>query len=43
MICCVVDGHIVAIGPDWMEHHFFEDAAERFPGKSISILTEVKE
>ena len=43
MICLVLDGHIVAIGPDWMEHHFLEDAAERFPGKNISILTEAKE
>lgn len=43
MICLVVDGHIVAIGPDWMEHHFLEDAAELFPGKSISIFKEPKE
>lgn len=43
MICLVLDGHIVAIGPDWMEHHFLEDAAERFPGKSISIFMEAKE
>lgn len=43
MIYLDVDGHIVAIGPDWMEHHFLEDAAERFPGKNISIFTEVKE
>ena len=43
MICLIVDGHIVAIGPDWMEHHFLEDAAERFPGKIISIVTEEKE
>lgn len=43
MICLVVDDHIVAIGPDWMKHHFLEDAAERFPGKSISILMEAKE
>lgn len=43
MICLVVDFHIVAIGPDWMEHHFLEDAAERFPGKSIFILTEARE
>ncbi len=40
MICLVVDGDLVAIGPDWMAHHFLEDAAERFPGKSISILKE---
>lgn len=43
MICLVVDGSLVAIGPDWMEHHFLEDVAERFPGKSISIFTEDKE
>ena len=43
MICLVVDGDVVAVGPDWMEHHFLEDAALRFPGKSFSILTEVKE
>lgn len=43
MICLVVDAHIVAIGPDWMEHHFLEDAAERFIGKNISILMEAKE
>lgn len=43
MICLVVDDHIVAIGSDWMEHHFLEDAAERFPGKNISILKEAKE
>lgn len=43
MICLVVDDRIVAFGPDWMEHHFLEDAAERFSGKSISILTEAKE
>lgn len=42
MICLVVDGNIVAIGPEWMEHKFFEDAAERFPGKEIHIFTEVK-
>jgi len=40
VICLVVDDDIVAIGPDWMEHHFLEDAAERFLGKSISILKE---
>lgn len=38
MICLVVDDQIVAIGPDWMEHHFLKDAAERFSGKSISIF-----
>lgn len=43
MICVVVDGHVVAVGPDWMLHHFLEDAVARFPGKNISILTEVKE
>lgn len=42
MICLVVDDLIVAIGPDWMEHHFLEDAAERFPAGSISILTEAE-
>lgn len=42
MICLVVDGNIVAIGPDWMEHHFLEDAAERFSGSDISIYTEEK-
>ena len=43
MISLVVDCSIVAVGSDWMEHHFLEDAAERFPGKSISIFTEDKE
>lgn len=43
MICLFVDGYIVAIGPDWMEHHFLEDVAERFPGKSISIFMVAKE
>ncbi len=42
MICLVVDGNIFAIGPEWMEHHFLEDAAERFPGKEIHIFTEAK-
>lgn len=43
MIYLVVDGRIVAVGPDWMEHHFVEDVAFRFPGKSFSIEREVKE
>ena len=42
MICLVVDDQIVAIGPEWMEQHFREDAAERFPGKSIHIFREDK-
>ena len=43
MICLVVDEQIVAIGPEWMEQHFLDDAHERFPGKKISIFTEAKE
>lgn len=42
MICLVVDGQVVAIGPDWMEQHFLEDARDRFPSKKISIFTEAK-
>lgn len=43
MIFLVVDGRVVAVGPDWMEHHFVEDVAVRFPGKSFFIEREVKE
>lgn len=38
MICVVVDDLIVAIGPDWMERHFVDDAAERFPDKIFSVF-----
>lgn len=41
MIYLFVDGCLVAVGPDWMEHHFVEDVSFRFPGKSFSIEREV--
>lgn len=37
MIRLIVDGHVVATGPDWMEHHFVEDAVAFFPGKTFTI------
>ena len=37
MIRLVVDCHVFATGPDWMRHHFIEDALERFPDASIFI------
>ena len=42
MIRLLVDDHVVAVGPDWMLHHFIADAFERFPGKSL-FIQEVKE
>lgn len=42
MIYLLVDGRIVAIGPDWMEHHFVEDVAVHYPDKSFSIEREVE-
>lgn len=43
MICLFIDGTIVAVGPDWMEHYFLEDSTERFPGKDIFIIREEEE
>lgn len=37
MIRLIVDDHVVATGPDWMRHHFIDDAFERFPNSSIFI------
>ncbi len=42
MIFLVVDGRIVAIGPDWMEHHFIEDGAEHFPDETVRVVKEGK-
>ena len=38
MIRVLVDDHVVAVGSDWMLHHFIADAFERFSGKSLFIL-----
>lgn len=37
MIRLIVNGRVVASGPDWMRHHFLLDVQQRFPGKSFSI------
>lgn len=42
MIRLILDGHVVATGPDWMFRHFIEDAVLRFPDLSFTIQ-EVKE
>lgn len=42
MIRLVLDGHVVCTGPDWMLHHFIEDAVKRFPDLCFTI-EEVKE
>lgn len=40
MIRLFVDDQLVACGPDWMRHHFIEDALSFFSDPDVEIFIE---
>lgn len=40
MIRLFVDGKLVATGPDWMRHHFIEDALSFYSDSDVEIFIE---